>query len=66
METGEVAHWREADGYGFIRPHAGIGDVFLHRRALPHGATVEVGDRLEFECERRDRGLYATQARIVG
>lgn len=65
MEAGTIAHWRDVEGYGFIRPDDGSVDVFLHRRALEHGVEIQVGDRIEFVAGMRDRGPYATEARLL-
>lgn len=64
VESGVVTLWKETEGYGFIRADTGGDDVFLHRRALPTGAEVNIGDPVSFVCEMRDRGLYATEARV--
>ena len=65
METGTIQHWKEQEGFGFIRPDDGSVDVFLHRRALAHGAEVRTGARVEFVVGMRDRGPYATEARML-
>lgn len=64
-ETGSVKAWKDEQGYGFIRPDCGDGDLFIHRRELPDGETITVGMRLSFTCEKGSRGLYATDAQLA-
>jgi len=47
---GEINHFNEDRGYGFIAPDGGGEDVFFHRRVVR--GLVEVGHRVEFELER--------------
>ena len=61
METGEIVYWREVEGFGFIRPDRGGVDVFVHRQVLGH---AKAGARVEFVVGMRDRGPYATEARL--
>lgn len=65
MESGRVTHWQEEGGFGFVRPEWGSADVFVHRHSLQGVDELRVGDRVEFECGKRDRGLYTTVCRVV-
>lgn len=67
MVTGKVVRFDEGKGYGFLAPDGGGEDVFVHvndldfdKRLLSPGALVE------FDIEDGDRGLKASQVRILG
>jgi uncharacterized membrane protein YsdA (DUF1294 family)/cold shock CspA family protein len=61
---GTIASWNQDRGFGFITPANGGARVFVHVRALPHGARVpQVGDELTYEIERTSDGK--TRARFV-
>eukprot|EP00972_Heterocapsa_arctica_P005827 860237-Heterocapsa_arctica.AAC.1 len=38
--TGTVMNWFEDRGFGFVRPEAGGGDVFVHRTGFSEGRTL--------------------------
>lgn len=45
-------------GFGFITGDDGK-DVYVHTSAVEGGATLAVGDAVEYEVESGDRGLRA-------
>ncbi|GAA0416900.1 cold-shock protein [Streptomyces luteireticuli] len=66
MVTGKIIRFDEFRGYGFVAPDTGGEDVFMHvndvhadKRLIVPGAFVE------FVVEEGDRGLKASQVRLV-
>ena len=59
MPTGKVRFYDEEKGFGFISSDEGQ-DVFLHATALPAGASVKAGTRLEFGIADGKRGPLPT------
>lgn len=67
VTTGKVIRFDEFRGYGFVSQDSGGDDVFLHVNDLDFDKRlVTPGTQLEFVTEEGDRGLKATQVRIVG
>ena len=67
VTTGKVIRFDEFRGYGFVSQDEGGDDVFLHVNDLDFDKRlVTPGTPLEFVVEEGDRGLKATQVRIVG
>lgn len=64
MPTGKVRFYDEAKGFGFITADDGQ-DVFLHATALPAGAAVKPGTRLEFGVADGKRGPQALSVRVL-
>ena len=64
MPTGKVKFYDDEKGFGFITSDEG-DEVFLHASALPAGATVRAGTRLEFGIADGKRGAQALSARII-
>ena len=61
-QTGTVKWFSFGKGYGFIKPDdADATDVFVHISAVERAgmATLNEGDKLEFELEVDRRGKYA-------
>ncbi|MEV4564613.1 cold shock domain-containing protein [Nonomuraea sp. NPDC049419] len=67
MVTGRVLRFDQVRGYGFIAPDTGGADVFLHANdLLDDKHAVRPGTVVEFRLEGGDRGLKASDVRIVG
>jgi cold shock protein len=61
---GKVKMFNAARGFGFITGDDGK-DVYVHATAIEGGATLEVGDTVEYEVESGERGLRAKNVKKV-
>ena len=41
-QTGTIKWYNQRKGFGFITPHSGEQDVFVHRSGLPAGSNNEL------------------------
>ena len=64
MPTGKVKFYDQEQGFGFISSDEG-DEVFLHASALPEGAVVKAGTRLEFGIADGKRGAQALSVRVL-
>lgn len=52
MKYGKVKHWRDNDGYGFVRPENGDKDYFVHVSVVERDLGREhltLGERVAYE-----------------
>ena len=66
MPKGRVKWFSEKKGYGFITQEDG-NDIFVHYSAITKDGfkTLHEGEEVEFETTQGDKGLQATQVRVV-
>jgi CspA family cold shock protein len=67
MSVGTVVGFKDEQGYGFIRPDDGGGDVFVHARNIANADKLNQGQRVSFETvtdEKRGK-LRADRVRVI-
>ena len=59
--------FNDAKGFGFIRPDAGGGDLFVHYRNIVMAGrrTLVDGQKVTFEVETGPKGRFAVNVRPV-
>jgi len=63
VSTGTVKWFNTSKGYGFIAPDDGTEDLFVHYSEIKTEgfASLEEGQRVEFEVGQGKKGPCATQ-----
>ena len=60
MATGTVKWFNGPSGFGVIAADAGGGELFVHQGSLlVDGASLDAGDRVEFEAHEGGMGTQA-------
>lgn len=67
MPVGTVKFFNTTKGYGFIQPEDGTKDVFVHISAVERSgiASLNEGQRVEFDIEQERRGPAAVNLRLA-
>ncbi len=67
MATGIVKWFNDAKGFGFISPDDGSEDLFAHFSAIQSGGfrSLPEGGKVEFEVTRGQKGLQASNIRMI-
>nr|WP_303714333.1 cold shock domain-containing protein [Kutzneria buriramensis]WKX14155.1 cold shock domain-containing protein [Kutzneria buriramensis] len=64
--TGKILRFDDVRGYGFIVPHEGAEDVFMHANdLLEEKYLYQAGCEVEFFLEEGDKGPKASEVRLV-
>ena len=66
-QTGVVEFFKDDKGFGFIRPHDGGKDVFVHHSSIQMDGfkSLKRGDEVEFEIQEDPKGPRAQDVRRV-
>lgn len=64
MPSGKVKWFDAEKGFGFLSQEDGP-DVYVHADALPEGAALKAGTRVEFGIAQGRRGDQALQVRVI-
>ena len=67
VTTGIVKWFNSQKGYCFISPEDGSEDVFAHYRNIVGSGhrNLEENQRVEFSIEQGDKGLMATNIKVI-
>lgn len=65
MPTGKVKFFKEDSHFGFILDDETRQDVYFHAKALPVGAKVRPGTRVEYSVGETKRGPEALTIEIL-
>src|SRR3954447_21258684 len=68
VATGQVKWFNGEKGFGFISQDGGGADVFVHFSAIAGSGfkNLEENQKVEFEVTQGQKGLQATDVRVVG
>ena len=64
MHKGTVKWFNNTKGFGFIAPHDGGEDVFVHYSSIKNEGgfrTLKEGQEVTYEFEKGPKGLQATE-----
>lgn len=64
MPTGKVKWYNRQNGFGFIEPDKGSGDLFVHRMNIICDNLHE-GQQVEYDVEQEDKGPVAKNVKPI-
>jgi CspA family cold shock protein len=66
MTTGTVKWFNESKGFGFLSPHDGGDDVFVHFSAIQGSGfkTLIEGQQVSFDVGKGPKGLQASKVNV--
>lgn len=64
-QSGTVKWFNDEKGFGFITPHGGGDDLFVHFRAIESDGfkSLKEGQIVSFVAEQGQKGMQAAQVR---
>ncbi len=67
MATGKVKWFNGEKGFGFIEQEGGGEDLFVHFSAIAGDGyrNLNEGDEVEFDTERGQKGMQATNVKVT-
>lgn len=65
MATGTVKWYNEIKGFGFIEMENG-DDIFVHRSGIENiSGGLQENQKVEFETKQGEKGLFATNVKLI-
>ncbi|PJD92773.1 MAG: cold-shock protein [Legionella sp.] len=67
MATGTVNRFNKIKGYGFITADNDDAEIFVHFSEVEMAGykELQIGQRISYDCQTGERGLYATNVKII-
>jgi CspA family cold shock protein len=70
MATGTVKVWSKSNGFGWIQPDGKADRVYVHksgieRRDPDRAASLEPGERVEYQIGSRPKGPAAVNVKVI-
>ena len=67
MATGTVKWFKNEKGFGFLTQDNGGEDVFVHHTSIdmPGFKSLTEGQKVSFEITKGDKGLQATDVKLI-
>jgi cold shock protein len=63
MKTGKVKFYNAMRGFGFIKVDETGEELFVHKSDI--SGTIHENDAVEFEIQKGQKGLNATNVRVI-
>lgn len=63
MQEGTVKFFNESKGFGFITPHNGTEDIFVHVSGLQ--TPIRENDKVVYEVQQGRKGLNAVNVKLA-
>lgn len=67
MQTGLVIRFNKIKGYGFIAPHQGDSEVFIHFSEVQSAGYKELkeGQKVSFTLVEGEKGPFAKHVQVI-